>query len=443
MPLLIVLIGIILLFILMIKCKMNGFFALVIVALFVGIAEGMPLDKAISAVETGFGNTLGSLVMVLGFGAILGKLMAESGAAQRIAETLIKKFGKKGIQWAIMLASLICGISMFYEIGFVVLLPLAFTVALEADVPLLWVGVPMAAALSVAHGFLPPHPGPTAIAGVFKADMGTTLLLGLILAIPTAIVAGPLFTRLMKKMGLMKKGVPTKLFKPVVLKEDEMPSFGISVLTGLVPVILMTFSTVAKMAMPKTNVLYTFFNFIGEDSVAMLLAALFALFTCGLNRKKSMSDIMKTCAEAVGSIAMILLIIGGGGAFKQVLVNSGVGTYIAQIMQNVHISPLILAWAIAAVLRIALGSATVAGMTAAGIVAPLIVGSAVNPALLVIATGAGSLIFSHVNDPGFWLFKEYFDLSIPDTLKSWSFLETIISVMGLLGVLLLSVVIPA
>lgn len=442
MPLLYVIIGVALLLILMIALKLNGVLSLVIVALAVGLMEGIPLNKVVTSMTNGIGGTLGSLALVLGFGAVLGKLMADSGAAQRIADTLIDRFGKKRIQWAMMLTGLIAGLAMFYEIGFVVLIPLAFSVAVAADVPLLYVGVPMAAALSVTHGFLPPHPGPTAIAGIYKADIGQTLLLGLVIAIPTVIVAGPLFAKILQKQGMMKPGRPNKVFQAEAIAEEDMPSFGISVFTGLVPVLLMAISAVTSMALPKTSGLRIFCNFLGDPSIAMLISVLVAIFTCGLARKKKIADVMKTMAESISSIAMILLIIGAGGGFKQVLVDSGVGNYLAGIMQTTHLSPLFLAWLIAAILRIALGSATVAGMTAAGIVAPMIGAVAgVSPALLVLATGAGSLIFSHVNDPGFWMFKEYFNLSIPETIKSWSVLETIISVMGLAGVMILSTVV--
>lgn len=427
--------------ILMIILKLNGVLSLVIVALAVGLMEGIPLNKVVTSMGNGIGSTLGSLALVLGFGAVLGKLMADSGAAQRIADTLIEKFGKKRIQWAMMLTGLIAGLAMFYEIGFVVLIPLAFSVAVAADVPPLYVGVPMAAALSVTHGFLPPHPGPTAIAGIYKADIGQTLLLGLVIAIPTVIVAGPLFAKFLEKQGMMKKGRPNKVFQTEKIADEDMPGFGVSVFTGLVPVLLMAISAVASMTLSKNSGLRIFCNFLGDPSIAMLISVLVAIFTCGLTRKKKITDVMKTMAESISSIAMILLIIGAGGGFKQVLVDSGVGHYLAGIMQTAHLSPLFLAWLIAAILRIALGSATVAGMTAAGIVAPMIGAAAgANPALLVLATGAGSLIFSHVNDPGFWMFKEYFNLSIPETIKSWSVLETIISVMGLAGVMILSTV---
>lgn len=438
MPLVIIAIGVALLLLLMIKFKLNGFLSLIIVAIIVGVAEGMPIDKVVTSIKNGVGGTLGSLALIIGFGAILGKLLADCGGAQRIATTLIEKFGKKKIQWAVLITGVVVGFALFYEIGFVLLIPLVFTIAAEAEIPLLFIGIPMAAALSVTHGFLPPHPGPTAIAGIYNANISKTLLYGAILGIPTAIISGPVFSKLLKKM---EHPVPKGLYNPKIFAEEEMPSFGISVFTALIPVFFMAVEAVANMTLPKDSTIVRYASFFGDPVIALLIAVIVALFTFGLNRKKKMEEIMQTVAEAITTIAMVLLIIGGGGALKQVLVDSGVSNYIADAMQGSNISPLLLAWLIAALLRIALGSATVAAMTAAGIVAPIVAVTGVSPELMVIATGSGSLIFSHVNDPGFWLFKEYFNLSIPETLKSWSAMETLISVCGLIGVLLINALI--
>jgi Gnt-I system high-affinity gluconate transporter len=438
MPLLIVALGVVLLLVLMIAFKLNGFLSLILVALSVGILEGMPLPTVVTSITKGVGGTLGTLALVLGFGAMLGKLMADSGGAQRIALTLIDKFGKKRIQLAVVITGFIVGMALFYEIGFVLLIPLVFTIAAAADIPLLYIGVPMAAALSATHGFLPPHPGPTAIAAIYKADLGKTLLLGIICAIPAVILAGPVLTKFLRHM---EHDIPKGLYNPKIFTDKEMPGFGISVFTALVPVILMAARAIATIVLPKTSPILSYTTFLGDPVIALLLAVLLAIFTFGLNRGKKMPEVMKTVSESIAAIAMILLIIGGGGAFKQVLVDSGVADYVAQIMKGSSISPLVLAWLIAAILRIALGSATVAGLTAAGIVGPLVVATGASPELMVLATGAGSLILSHVNDPGFWMFKEYFNLSIPETLKSWTVLETIISVVGLVMVLLLNMIV--
>jgi len=435
MPLLYVAIGVALLLLLMIRFKLNGFIALILVALAVGVMQGMPVNKVIMSIKAGVGGTLGSLALIMGFGAMLGKLLADCGGAQRIATTLIAKFGEKHIQWALVLTGFTVGFALFYEVGFVLMLPLVFSVAASARVPLLYVGVPMAAALSVTHGFLPPHPGPTAIATLFNADMGKTLLYGTLLGIPTVILAGPVYARFLKGID---KPIPEGLWNPKTFTEAEMPSFGVSVWTALVP---MALRAIAEMLLPKGHVLLPYAEFFGDPIMATLIAVLIAIFTFGLNRGRSMDDVMGTITDSIKLIAMMLLIIGGGGAFKQVLVDSGVDKYIASMMHATNLSPIFMAWSIAAVLRIALGSATVAAITAGGIVAPLIVTSGASPELMVIAVGSGSVIFSHVNDPGFWLFKEYFNLTIGETIRSWSALETIISVCGLIGCLLLANVI--
>ncbi|KNC15335.1 gluconate transporter [Pantoea sp. BIGb0393] len=438
MPLLYVAIGVALLLLLMIRFKLNGFIALILVALAVGVMQGMPVNKVIISIKTGVGGTLGSLALIMGFGAMLGKLLADCGGAQRIATTLIAKFGEKHIQWALVLTGFTVGFALFYEVGFVLMLPLVFSIAASARVPLLYVGVPMAAALSVTHGFLPPHPGPTAIATLFNADMGKTLLYGTLLGIPTVILAGPVYARFLKSID---KPIPEGLWNPKTFTEAEMPGFGVSVWTALVPVVLMALRAVAEMLLPKGHVLLPYAEFFGDPIMATLIAVLIAIFTFGLNRGRSMDEVMGTITDSIKIIAMMLLIIGGGGAFKQVLVDSGVDKYIANMMHETNLSPIFMAWSIAAVLRIALGSATVAAITAGGIVAPLIVTSGASPELMVIAVGSGSVIFSHVNDPGFWLFKEYFNLTIGETFRSWSALETIISVCGLVGCLLLASVI--
>ena len=438
MPLVIVAVGVALLLLLMIRFKLNGFIALILVALAVGIMQGMPVDKVIASIKTGVGSTLGGLALIMGFGAMLGKLLADCGGAQRIATTLIAKFGQRYIQWAVVLTGFTVGFALFYEVGFVLMLPLVFSIAASARVPLLYVGVPMATALSVTHGFLPPHPGPTAIATLFHADMGKTLLFGTLLAIPTVILAGPVFARFLKNID---KPIPEGLYNPKTFTEAEMPGFGVSVWTSLVPVVLMALRAVAEMVLPKGNLLLPWAEFFGDPVMATLIAVLIGIFTFGLNRGRSMEEVMDTLADSIKIIAMMLLIIGGGGAFKQVLVDSGVDKYIAGLMNATTLSPVFMAWSIAAVLRIALGSATVAAITAGGIVAPLIATSGASPELMVIAVGSGSVIFSHVNDPGFWLFKEYFNLTIGETMRSWSALETIISVCGLAGCLMLSTLI--
>jgi Gnt-I system high-affinity gluconate transporter/Gnt-II system L-idonate transporter len=293
----------------------------------------------------------------------------------------------------------------------------------------------MAAALSVTHGYLPPHPGPTSIAILYKADIGLTLVYGIIIAIPAIIVAGPFFSRFTKKY---KASPPPGLATPRVFTEAEMPGYANSVFTALFPVLLMGAAAIISLMLPEGSPLRKGFDFIGDPAIALLLSVLLAVVSLGLNRGMKMDAIMAILTNSIGSIAMILLIIGGGGALKQVLVDSGVGDYITALVSDMDLSPLLLAWGIAALLRVCLGSATVAAITTAGIALPVIASTGASPELMVLATGAGSLMFSHVNDPGFWVFKEYFNLSIPDTIATWSIMETIVSVMGLLGVLLLN-----
>ena len=435
MPLLFVLIGIVILFILIAGFKLNAFISFIIVCLFVGITGGMELTSIVTSIQVGMGNTLGYLVMILGLGAMLGKLVADSGAAQRITTKLVSSFGIDNVQWAVVLAGFIVGIPMFYTVGFVILIPLVFTVAATTRLPLIYVGLPMLASLSVTHGFLPPHPAPTAIAQMFEADIGKTLLYGIIIAIPTIIVAGPLLTRRLKHV----EATPLKEFyNPIILKDNEMPGFGISVFTALLPVILIGFSTLALSFVPENFGFRTGLEFIGNPAIAMLISVLVAIYTLGLAQGKGMKELMDSVAKGVTGITMVLLIIGGAGALKQVLVDSGVSEYIGELMKGSTISPLILAWLIASVIRVCVGSATVAGMTAGGIMLPVISSTGANPELMVIAIGAGSLMLSHVNDGGFWLFKEYFNLTVKETLSTWTVMETTVGVMGIIGVLILN-----
>ncbi|MBT8281526.1 MAG: gluconate:H+ symporter [Muriicola sp.] len=435
MPLLIVIIGILILFLLIARWKLNPFITFILVSLFVGIAEGMDLETVINSIEQGIGNTLGFLVMILGFGAMLGKLVADSGAAQRITSKLIEKFGRTNIQWALVLTGFIVGIPLFYSVGFVILVPLVFTVAARTGLPLLYVGLPMLASLSVTHGYLPPHPAPTAITVMFDADMGKTLIYGIIVAIPAIIIAGPFFSRTLKNIHAS----PLKEFvNPKILSDDEMPGMGISVFTALLPILLIGLATIADLLIVQDFALKKLILFLGNPVIAMLISVLVAIYTLGLARGKKMKEIMDSVGSSISGITMVLLIIAGAGALKQVLIDSGVSQYIADLLQGSSLSPLFLAWLIATVIRVSVGSATVAGLTAAGIVLPMIETTGVSPELMVLAIGSGSLMLSHVNDSGFWLFKEYFNLSVKDTLKSWTLMETTVGVVGLIGVLILN-----
>lgn len=438
MPVLIVALGIILLIVLITVVKLETFISFVLVSFLVGILEGMNPSELWKSIEDGIGSTLGSLVMILGFGAMLGKMVAESGAAQRIASRLISLFGIRHVQWAMVLTGFIVGISMFYSVGFVILIPIVFTVAAATQLPLLYVGIPLISALSVTHGFLPPHPSPTAISVMFNANMGKTLLYGIAIGVPTIIVAGPYFARTLRKIP----ATPLKEFvNPRVLKDEEMPGMAVSVLTAILPVILIILSTIVDLTPFKETLAGKIILFIGHPAAALLLSVLFATYSLGLARGKKMKEIAETLTRSVTSITTVLLIIAGAGILKEVLTDSGVSDYIGNLMSKSQLSPLLLGWLIAAVLRISVGSATVSALTAGGIVLPVVAAGGVNPELMVISIGAGSLMLSQVNDVGFWMYKEYFNLSVKDTLRSWTVMETIVGVSGLAGVLILNSII--
>ncbi|WP_343303044.1 gluconate:H+ symporter [Chitinophaga niabensis] len=407
--------------------KLNAFLAFLIVAIISGIWLNVPIQKIPAALQKGIGDTVGSLMMILTLGAMLGKLVAESGAAKQIANTLMQTFGPKYVQWALLIAGFIIGIPLYYGVGFVLMVPLIFSVIYQYKLPAVYIGLPTLTALSVTHGFLPPHPSPVVLAGQFKANMGITLMYGLAVAIPAVIIAGPVFARWLK-------GIPTGPLQLFQVKEDERkPGKLNSFLTALLPVFLLMITTV----LPKNN----FLHFAGEAPIVMLFCLLIATFTLGILQQTPVKAVMSTYTEAVKDVAMILLIIAGAGALKEVLAQSGVSEQIAREMQTWPIHPLILGWLMAAIIRACVGSATIAGITAAGMVAPLVLQGHADPNLMVLSVGAGSLMFSHVNDAGFWMFKEYFNLSLKNTLLSWSVMETIVGITGLAGVLILDTII--
>ncbi|MDA9183214.1 gluconate:H+ symporter [Flavobacteriaceae bacterium] len=434
MPLVIISLGILFLFLLIIVFRLNAFIAFILVSIAIGIGQGMELNAIVSSIEKGIGNTLGFLVMILGLGAMLGKLVAESGAAQKITNGLISLFGIKNTRTAVMLTGFIVGITMFYSVGFVILVPLVFTVATATGLSLISIALPMLAALSVTHGFLPPHPAPSALSIMFEADLGKTLIYGIVVAIPAIIISGPVLTRFIPKVDAkpLKEFMASKVFE-----EDELPSLSNSLITALLPVILIGFSTVIGNFIATDHFLYSIIKFIGNPVIALLLTVLIGIYTLGIARGNTMEGIMKIFGTAVSGITMVLLIISGAGALKQILIDSGVSNYIGSLIELTSMSPLIIAWLIATLIRFSVGSATVAGLTTAGIVLPLVQSSGVSPELMVLAIGSGSLMLSHVNDSGFWLFKEYFNLSVKETLSTWTVMETSIGITGLLGVLIL------
>lgn len=413
--------------------KLNAFAAFLLTSLAAGVLLGMPLAQIPKSIEKGIGDTLGGLVLILCLGAVLGKLLAESGAAQVLAGALMRVFGTRYVQWAMVLTGFVVGIPLYYGVGFVLLVPLIFSISYRYKLPAIYIGLPMLAALSVTHGFLPPHPSPAALVVQFKANMGLTLLYGLAVAIPTIIVAGPLFARTLKHIDAK----PLEAFAAAA-PTGSVPSTANSFFTALLPVLLLSLAAgypfLAGGRLPGQAAV----ALLGQPSVAMLLAVAYATYSVGLRLGKTMPQLMDLFADAIKDISMILLIIGASGALKQVLTDSGASAEVAGLLQNVALPPLVLGWLMAAVLRACVGSATVAGLTTAGLVAPLLLRTHTNPNLMVLAVGAGSLMFSHVNDSGFWLFKEYFNLSVKDTVRSWSVMEAIVGLMGLGGVLVLN-----
>jgi len=416
--------------------KLSPFLSLLIVALLAGLAFGMQPDTLLKAVKTGVGSTLGDVILIICLGAILGKILELSGAASKIANTLISSFGIKNIQWAVLLTGFLVGIPLFYNAGFIILVPLIFSIARTAKLPLLYVAIPMAASLSTTHCFLPPHPGPMFLVGAFKADLGKTLMYGLAISIPVVIIAGPLLGRFLKRLNIE---IPAEV--KVETEERKLPGVFESFFLALLPVLLIAFAVVANTFFPGESIAKKVILFIGDATVALLISVLLAVLILGIARGRSMQQVMQWLNDAVMSVAVILLIITAGGVFKQVLIDSGTADYITSFSKQWNIHPLLFAWLVTALLRVAIGSATVAGITAAGIVSPLLTTGTVSPELLVLAVGTGSVFGSHVNDSGFWIFKEFFQISLKQTFLSWTVMETLISILGLVGVMVLSLVI--
>jgi Gnt-I system high-affinity gluconate transporter len=471
MPLLILATGIILLLILIMKFKWNAFFALLFTSVIVGLLNGMNLMEVLDSVLGGIGGTLGKIILILAFGAMLGKLIEESGAAHTITYRLIGLMGLKNVQYAILVVGFLVGLPMMYNASFLVLIPLIYTFASTARLPLLYLGIPLSASLSIAHAYLPPHPAPTYISLIYGADINQVLLIGLVPVIPACLLAGIVLSKFFRKLEVTP---PAGLFQEHNFKKEDLPSPGISILAALTPVILMLFGAVADLlvgpAPPKSEIIasgiptlteyyhklleakgfnegtsgtlswiITTVKFFSDANIALMVAVVVGIKTLGLRQGRSMDDVMKSMGKAVGSVGMIILIIAAGGAFSQVLKDSQVNDYIYSITSGLNFNPLLLAFLVAALLRLAVGSATVATMTAAPIMLPVAVQAGISPELMVLATGSGSLLFSHFNDIGFWMFKEYYNVSIKHTFLIWTVMETIVGFVGLLAALILSI----
>ena len=427
--------GCILLLILLISYgKVNAFIAFLIVSVIGGLLLGIEPIRVPGVLQKGIGDMLGSLAIVVIAGSMLGKLIAETGAAQQIATGLMGLFGKNKLQVAFMVTGFVIGLPLFYNVAFILVFPLIAGVVHQYRLPAVYVGLPMIASLSVTHGFLPPHPSPVALVSQFGADTGTTLLYGTIIAIPTVLLAGPVFS---KTLGHIKATLLTT-FRPEAREHRNLPGLSNSLFTALLPVLLLTVTTILNMTLKPEAAIKPVVTFFSDSSIVMLVSLLYATWSLGLRRGMKMNEVMSVYTSAVSDVAMVVLIMGGAGGLKQILSESGVSAEIAGMLNNLQLDPLILGWLIACLIRVSVGSATVAGLTAAGIVAPLLASHPeTDPNLMVLAVGAGSLMFSHLNDAGFWLFKEYFNLSIRDTIRSWSLMETIVATCGLLGALTL------
>ncbi len=451
----IIALGIGLMLALNIKWKINAMLALLLGALFIGFLEmagtaanALPArDPALTAgsllktIQSGFGSTLGSLAIIVVFGAVIGKLMVDSGAAAQIAETLLAKFGIRYVKIAMVLAGTIFGLAMFYEVAFIIMAPLIVAVAIEAKIPFMKIAIPAIAATTTAHSLFVPQPGPVALVDAYKADTGTVYLLGLLVFIPTVIITGWVLPRF---LGNLDYPTPEVLRPDNEVPVDERPSFGISILVPLIPAIIMISATLANVFLEKGTLAYEWVNFFGSSVIAISIAMLAAFYFFGIRPKRGVAWVMDMFERAVRAIAMVVLIIGAGGALKQIIIDTGIGDYIGTLMSGSSANPYLMAWLITVLIRLATGQGVVSAMTAAGIISAAVMDPAtgtmmagVNPALLVLATAAGSNTLTHINDASFWLFKGYFDLAVKDTLKTWGLLELSNSVVGLGVVLLL------
>jgi Gnt-I system high-affinity gluconate transporter len=416
--------------------KANAFLSFVLVSILAGLLLGMPAGDIINSVNKGIGDSLGSVVAVIIFGAMLGKVVADSGAAQQISKAMRKLFGRSYVAYGMALTGLIIGIPLYYNVGFILAVPVIFSIAYQYGLPSVYVGLPMLTALSVMHGFVPPHPSPMTLIGIFHADLNKTFLYGLIISIPTIIIAGPVFAQRFRHFKQHNKTEPV----PVIEQAENLPGTFNSIISSLLPVILIAIASLAPLLFPQGHYCLTLARFIGDPVVAILLTLIFAVVSLGIVQGKRIVEVMQCYTSAVKDVAMIILIIGSAGALKQIFVDSKLSLELSEILRGYAFNPLILAWVITAVLRVCLGSATVAGLTAAGILYPLAAHQSFDPNLLVLSIGAGSLFGSHVNDSGFWLYKEYFHLTLKETFKSWTAMESMVSVLGLVGVLILNMV---
>jgi GntP family gluconate:H+ symporter len=431
-------VGILLLIVLIVYFKLHPFIALVSISIALALVAGMSCLEVVKSFEEGMGKTLGHIALVIALGAMLGKMMAESGGAEIIAKTMIGWFGISRIPWAMVSIALIVGIPVFFEVGFVLLIPIAFTVAKRTGTPMALIGLPMAAGLSVVHGLIPPHPAALLAVTAYHADMGKTILYGLLVGVPTAIIAGPLYATWISRYVVIDSNNP--LMKQFTEEEEgkPLPGFAITVATILLPVVLMLLGSWADVFSPKGSVVNDTMRLCGTSVMALLIAVLISFWTLGAHRGMNRATILKYTNDCLGPTAASTLLIGAGGGFGRILADTGISKILIASTSSWQPPDLVMGWLVSVLVRLATGSATVAMTTTCGIMAPMVAAHHANAELMVLATGAGSLFFSHVNDGGFWMVKEFLNMTVVQTFKTWSVLETIISVVGLALTLVLA-----
>lgn len=431
--------GIAVIVVLITVVKLHPFLALIFGGLTVGLVAGENLTKVLKSFTDGFGSTAASVGILIALGAMFAKLLADSGGADEIVDTIVGAASPRMLPWAMALVGAIIGLPMFFEIGLVLLMPVIYLVSRRSQQSLITIGIPALAGLSAMHGFVPPHPGPLTAVGLLNADLGVTLGLGVLVAIPTIILAGPLFGMLAGKWVVVD--APDTFDADETRAQDKRPSFGITLFSVLLPVALMLGKALVDIFIDNEKQWFrTIFDALGTPLVALLLAVIVGMFTLGRGAGMDRATLTKCIESGLPPIAGIILIVAAGGGFKQVLVDSGIGTMLARWAEGVHISVLVLAWVLAVLIRLATGSATVATITASSLILGLVEGMSTGQvSLVVLAVGAGSLFFSHVNDAGFWLVNQYFRLSVGQTIKTWSIMETVLSVSGLAVVLILDI----
>ena len=424
-------IAIIALIVLIARYRLNPFIVITLVSIGLALLAGMPADTIMGSYEAGVGKTLGHIALVVALGTMLGKMMAESGGAEQVARTLINRFGERNAHWAMVCIAFLVGLPLFFEVGFVLLVPIAFTVARRVGVSILMVGLPMVAGLSVVHALVPPHPAAMMAVLAYNASVGQTVLYAILIGIPTAIIAGPLYAKFIVPHIHLQAENP--LERQFIDREPRtrLPSFALTMGTILLPVVLVMIGGWANLISTPGTAFNQFLLFIGNSVIALLVATLVSFWTLGLAQGFNRESILKFTNECLAPTASITLLVGAGGGLNRILVDAGVTNEILGLAHAFNLSPLVMGWLFAALMRIATGSATVAMTTASGVVAPVAMGLGYpHPELLVLATGAGSVIFSHVNDGGFWLIKEYFNMTVIQTFKTWTVLETLISVVA-------------